>query len=305
MGAMQGLSELVAGELVRLVDFVGVQRVADIGGSGGTLMSAVLDAHADIGGILFDLPEVAERASSAIEARNLGGRCHVLGGDFFASVPGGTDVYILKQILHDWNDEQCVTILSNIAKGLPSNGRVLILEMVIPDDRTPTAAQLMDLNMLAVLPGRERTRSEYATLFRDAGLQQRRSPRRTHRSRASKRLPLPRRARIAEAPHTGGHRPSLTMASHATVLPAGVSARDDVDVSVHADGPALLISGKAPGQGVSHRIEHLVPRVRNQLANRGGSEREMRRLGGRQPAAERERSPPVMDVEVAEASLPE
>ena len=171
MGAMQGLSELVAGELVRLVDFVGVQRVADIGGSGGTLMSAVLDAHADIGGILFDLPEVAERASSAIEARNLGGRCHVLGGDFFASVPGGTDVYILKQILHDWNDEQCVTILSNIAKGLPSNGRVLILEMVIPDDRTPTAAQLMDPNMLAVLPGRERTRSEYATLFRDAGLQ--------------------------------------------------------------------------------------------------------------------------------------
>lgn len=138
MGAMQGLSELVAGELVRLVDFVGVQRVADIGGSGGTLMSAVLDAHADIGGILFDLPEVAERASSAIEARNLGGRCHVLGGDFFASVPGGTDVYILKQILHDWNDEQCVTILSNIAKGLPSNGRVLILEMVIPDDRTHT-----------------------------------------------------------------------------------------------------------------------------------------------------------------------
>ena len=171
MGAMQGLSELVAGELVRLVDFVGVQRVADIGGSGGTLVAAVLDAHADIGGILFDLPNVAEKARSAIEARGLTGRCDVVGGDFFETVPGGADVYILKQILHDWNDEQCVKILSNIATGLPSAGRVLVLEMVIPDDRTPTPAQLMDVNMLALLPGRERTQSEYANLFRAAGLQ--------------------------------------------------------------------------------------------------------------------------------------
>ena len=71
----------------------------------------------------------------------------------------------------DWNDEQCITILTNIAKVLPASGRVLILEMVIPDDRTPTAAQLMDVNMLACLPGRERTQSEYAELFRAAGLQ--------------------------------------------------------------------------------------------------------------------------------------
>ncbi len=171
MGAMKGLSEWVAGELVRLVDFAGVQRVVDIGGSGGTLVCAVLDAHAEIGGVAFDLPDVAEGAKGAIEARGLSGRCEVLGGDFFEAVPGGADVYILKQILHDWNDEQCVTILSNIARGLPSAGRVLVAEMVIPDDRTPTAAQLMDLNMLALLPGRERTQSEYANLFRAASLQ--------------------------------------------------------------------------------------------------------------------------------------
>ena len=171
MGAMQGLSELVAGELVRLVDFEGVQRVADVGGSGGTLVSAVLDAHAEIGGIVFDLPNVAEGAKSAIKARGLAGRCDVVGGDFFEAVPGGADVYILKQILHDWNDQQCVKILSNIAKGLPSAGRVLVVEMVIPDDRTPTAAQLVDVNMLALLPGRERTQSEYADLFQGAGLQ--------------------------------------------------------------------------------------------------------------------------------------
>jgi hypothetical protein len=171
MGAMRGLSELVAGELVRLVDFGGVQRVADIGGSGGTLVSAVLDAHAELGGLLFDLPSVAEEARRTITARGLAGRCDVVGGDFFEAVPGGAGVYILKQILHDWNDGQCVTILRNIAKGLPADGRVVVVEMVIPDDRTPTAAQLVDLNMLALLPGRERTQSEYATLFRAAGLQ--------------------------------------------------------------------------------------------------------------------------------------
>jgi hypothetical protein len=121
--------------------------------------------------MLFDLPDVAEEAKRAIKARGLAGRCEVVGGDFFEAVPGGAGVYILKQILHDWNDGQCVKILRNIAKGLPPDGRVVVVEMVIPDDRTPTAAQLVDLNMLALLPGRERTQSEYATLFRAAGLQ--------------------------------------------------------------------------------------------------------------------------------------
>lgn len=170
MGAMQGLSDLVGAELVRLVDWSGVEKVVDVGGSGGTLVSAVLDAHPRASGILFDLPEVASRARGAIEARGLAGRCETMGGDFFQSVPGDADAYILKQILHDWDDEQSVTILRNVTKGLRPGGRVLVVEMVIPDDRTPTAAQLMDLNMLAMLPGRERTRSEYGALLDAAGL---------------------------------------------------------------------------------------------------------------------------------------
>jgi hypothetical protein len=170
MGAMQNLSALVASELVRLVDWSGVQTVADIGGSDGTLVSAVLEACAETRGVLLDLPGVADKARGAVEARGLAERCEVVGGDFFESVPAA-DAYVLKQILHDWDDDQNVRILRNIAKALPKGGRVLVVEMIIPDDDSPSPAQLMDLNMLAMLPGRERTEAEYAALFEAAGLQ--------------------------------------------------------------------------------------------------------------------------------------
>jgi len=98
-----------------------------------------------------------------------GRRCEVVGGDFFRHVPEG-DLYLLKQVLHDWNDEQCTTILRNCAKSLRAGGRVVIIEMVIPDDLRPSPAALMDLNMLVMLPGRERTRAEYEALFASAGL---------------------------------------------------------------------------------------------------------------------------------------
>jgi hypothetical protein len=131
----------------------------------------VLDAHREATGILYDLPSVATSARKAVEARGHASRCEVIGGDFFQSVPGGADAYILKMILHDWNDEQSTTILKNVAQGMKNGSRVYVIEMVIPDDNTPSAAQLMDLNMLTMLPGRERTRSEYAQLFQGAGLE--------------------------------------------------------------------------------------------------------------------------------------
>jgi hypothetical protein len=170
MGAMQGVSSLVANELVRVVDFSECKLVVDVGGSSGTLVSRVLDAHPNVAGIVYDLPSVAAEARSALDARGHGSRCEAIGGDFFQSVPTGADAYILKMILHDWNDEQSLTILKNIAKAMKNDSRVYVVEMVIPDDNTPSAAQLMDLNMLTMLPGRERTRSEYAELFEKAGL---------------------------------------------------------------------------------------------------------------------------------------
>jgi hypothetical protein len=104
-----------------------------------------------------------------MEAAGLASRCELVGGDFFSSVPAG-DVYLLKQVLHDWDDDQSVSILANCARAMNGKGRVFVVEMVIPDDGRPGPAQLVDLNMLVMLPGRERTLSEYQRLFERAGL---------------------------------------------------------------------------------------------------------------------------------------
>src|SRR5690606_22450029 len=99
----------------------------------------------------------------------LGGRMSLVGGDFFKAVPEA-DVYLLKQVLHDWNDEQCVTILANCAKSLRPGGRVIIIEFVLPDGDEFSEARMMDLNMLVMLPGRERSAAEYEALLDKAGL---------------------------------------------------------------------------------------------------------------------------------------
>lgn len=168
-GAMNDLARLVAGEVVRLVDGKSARRVVDVGGANGTLLAAMVSAHPDVKGVLVDLPHVVDGARAALDAAGVGERCEVVGGDFFRHVPEG-DLFLLKQVLHDWNDEQCTTILRNCASSLRDGGRVVIIEMVIPDDLRPSPAALMDLNMLVMLPGRERTRSEYEVLFASAGL---------------------------------------------------------------------------------------------------------------------------------------
>jgi hypothetical protein len=168
-GAMDNLSAQVAAEVTRAIDFTGVARVVDVGGAKGTLVSAVLRAFPNTKGVLFDLPHVVEPVKKTLAAVGLGERCDVIAGSFFESVPSG-DVMLLKQILHDWNDEQCVTLLRHCARSLSSGGRVLVVEMVVSEDGRPSAAHLMDVNMLVMLPGRERTATEYGKLFASAGL---------------------------------------------------------------------------------------------------------------------------------------
>ena len=168
-GAMGNLSAIVASEVAANVDTSGLTRAADIGGAEGTLIAALLKTNPSLEGIVFDLPHVTASAETKLEAQGLLGRCAVVAGDFFKSVPSA-DLYVLKQILHDWNDEQATTILRNCAQAMTPRGRVAIVEMVIPDDGSPTVAQLMDVNMLAILPGRERTQAEYAALLEGAGL---------------------------------------------------------------------------------------------------------------------------------------
>jgi hypothetical protein len=168
-GAMHDLAAQVAGEVTQAIDFSSVGRVVDVGGANATLVSAVLRAFPNTRGVLFDLAHVVEAVGQTLAASDLAGRCETVAGDFFTAVPKG-DVMLLKQILHDWNDEQCVTILRHCAESLPRGGRVLVVEMVISEDGTPSPAHLIDINMLVMLPGKERTLTEYAALFVAAGL---------------------------------------------------------------------------------------------------------------------------------------
>jgi O-methyltransferase domain/Dimerisation domain len=168
-GAMDNLAAQVAAEVTRAIDFTRVGRVVDVGGANGTLVSAVLRAFPDTRGVLLDLAHVVERTKKTLAAVGLSERCEAVAGDFFEAVPRG-EVMLLKQILHDWNDEQCTVLLRNCAKSLPRGGRVLVVEMVISEDGRPCAAHLTDVNMLVLLPGRERTATEYGQLFTTAGL---------------------------------------------------------------------------------------------------------------------------------------
>jgi len=168
-GAMTNLAAMVAGEVADVCDFSKAKRIVDVGGSHGTLLAAVLKKHVGASGSVIDLPQVADRARRALEANGLAARAEAIGGDFFIDVPEG-DVYLLKQILHDWNNEQCRTILANCARRLAAGGRIYIVEMIIPDDNSPSFASLMDLNMMVMLPGRERSLKEYQVLLDASGL---------------------------------------------------------------------------------------------------------------------------------------
>jgi hypothetical protein len=119
-------------------------------------------------GIVFDLPEVVASAHQVLAAAGLTDRVEVVGGDFFESVPSA-DVYVMSVILHDWNDEKCLRILGNIAKAAPSGARLVLLELVVPEDASPHPSKSIDLVMLAMLGGRERTAGEWRDLLQAGG----------------------------------------------------------------------------------------------------------------------------------------
>jgi SAM-dependent methyltransferase len=169
-GTMANHSDPIAEELVQTLDTSAVTHVVDIGGASGAIISALLDANPALFGTILDRADVVPRAEAALAQRGLSSRCRVVEGDFFKNVPEA-DLFILKSILHDWDDQQSVEILRNCARALRPNGRVILIERVMPEHGKPSAAALSDLNMLVLLPGRERTASEFAELFRASGLQ--------------------------------------------------------------------------------------------------------------------------------------
>jgi len=153
-------------------DFSKVGTLVDVGGSHGHLLAAILKANRKLKGVLFDLPQVLDQARKApfVNDRAIAGRLELTPGDFFQSVPAGADAYIMKYIIHDWDDDLCVKILENCRRAMAPNGRVLVVDIVIPPGNDPHWGKLLDINMLVGPGGRERTRSEFAQLFKRAGL---------------------------------------------------------------------------------------------------------------------------------------
>jgi SAM-dependent methyltransferase len=151
-----------------IYDFSASRRVADIGGGTGALIAAVLGRYPDLHGILLERAAVLEGAKSHLEDAGVLDRCDLVHGDFFESVPAGADTYVLSQVLHDWNDEAAERILSNCRRVMPSDGKILVVERVLPDGGVQKGP-LTDLNMLVLMGGRERTRKEYEVLLARAG----------------------------------------------------------------------------------------------------------------------------------------
>lgn len=164
--AMSGYTAATAGAVVSSYDFTPFRTIVDVGGGNGALLAAILGKFKDSSGISFDLSASAERAKTLLQARGLRDRCEVVGGDFFVGVPTGGDAYMLKMIIHDWDDERSIAILKNIRKAMAPGARLLVVDMVIdPATTSGSAGKLFDLNMLVMTGGRERTADEFASLY--------------------------------------------------------------------------------------------------------------------------------------------
>jgi hypothetical protein len=150
-------------------DFSGFKTVVDVGGATGNLLAAVLARHNEPSGILFDMPHVVRDAPDLLRERGVAERISIQSGDFFKGVPEGGDVYLLSHIIHDWSEDQCVTILNNCHKAMAPNERLLLVEMVLPAGDIPHPGKMLDMVMLVLPGGQERTESEYAALLSKAG----------------------------------------------------------------------------------------------------------------------------------------
>lgn len=167
--SMDNMSAMVVEDAAKLIDTSKTGTAIDVGGASGSLVRALLLANQDLHGSVFDRPQVIADAESAAARDGLAERFTAVPGDFLKHVPPA-DLHLLKLILHDWPDEACVEILRNCRAGLHEGGRVVVVEVLIGELGEPGLAPLMDMNMLAVVSGRERTLAEYDALFTAAGL---------------------------------------------------------------------------------------------------------------------------------------
>jgi len=148
-------------------DFSKFERIVDVGGGHGLLLAGILLANPRLCGVLYDLPAVVAGAS-ALRQEPISQRCEIIDGDFFQGVPAGADAYMLKGIIHDWNDEAALKILKNCRRAINPDGRLLVADAVLTPSTAPATA-LMDMLMMVLTSGRERTESEFRSLLQEAG----------------------------------------------------------------------------------------------------------------------------------------
>jgi DNA-binding Lrp family transcriptional regulator len=169
-GAMANLTTGIKAGAVATYNFNGAGKIVDIGGADGALLALILAGTPSTTGVAFDLPHVIADASAAIKGHGLGDRLSAESGDFFEAVPTGADTYLLSLVLHDWDDERAGKILENIRKAAKPGATILALEPVMPAGDEPHMSKMLDLTMLAMTGGLERTEDEHRQLFERAGL---------------------------------------------------------------------------------------------------------------------------------------
>lgn len=167
--AMTNLSELVVPAVVEAYDFSSFDKLVDIAGGYGFTLAEILKANQQLKGVLFELPYLIDNAKEFLEKEGVINRVELVTGDFFQSVPAGADAYIMKHIIHDWNDELCIKILQNVGAVMNKKGKILIVEMVVPEINVPSPAKMLDLQMLVMEGGKERTKEEFESLLKTAG----------------------------------------------------------------------------------------------------------------------------------------
>jgi cyclopropane fatty-acyl-phospholipid synthase-like methyltransferase len=167
--AMSGLTAQCEEALHAAYSFAGIKSIMDVGGGHGRLIASILKRNPAMRGILFDSPQVVEGARVTLAEAGLNDRCEVVGGDFFKSVPEGADAIVMKWIIHDWNDEQSIAIMKNCHRALPDGGKLILVEAVVPAGDEMHFAKFMDLNMLVMTGGRERSEEEFRRLYEAAG----------------------------------------------------------------------------------------------------------------------------------------
>lgn len=169
-------------------DFSGVRTLVDVAGGKGHILASVLNRYSNVAGVLFDQEQVVDDARRFFAEAALEDRCKFVSGDFFASVPEGGDAYLLSSVIHNWSDEDSVQILRNVRKAISDDGRVLLVEAVVPEDDRPHISKDIDMRMLALFgDGMERSASEYAALLEASDF------------RLSRQVELPQGASIVEA----------------------------------------------------------------------------------------------------------